>query len=158
MTGKLLLIVFTGILANAVYAEDLPETSNKNKSSVAVVGYQHAKRQMDTLFLAPTEDYAQGLRLDYKPFETYGFNLSAASVSNQYNSVSLSTLQRTYVGVGWKALLDDSRNLGVRVDIGAIFDDNDPVNAASEHTSSEPASIPDNTWHPVISLGVTYKF
>lgn len=158
MTGKLLLCVFMVIAANAVYANEPPEAPAKSKSAVTVVGYKDSFAQMDTLFLAPSDNQAAGLRLDYRPFASYGFNLSAASVLNQYNAQSFSTLQRTYLGVGWRRLLDDSQHFGVRVDIGAIFDDNDPQNAAGNKESSEPMSIPDNTWHPVISLGVSYEF
>ena len=135
----------------------------RTKTSVALVSSSELSKTKDTLFLSPPESKAIGLLVDYRPFDSSGFNLSAGSITNNPPGPfqAVPTVQRTYLGVGWKRLLDDSRNFGIRVDVGAIYDDYSELesNTSNADNSSDISqSITPSDWVPVISLGVSYRF
>ena len=90
--------------------------------SLTLVGYSDSSRQIGDNTLSPAEP-AMGLQVDYQPFNS-NFNMSAANFHTQPNTLAnLPRVKRTYLGVGWKKQLDDAQQLGVRVDIGAVYDD-----------------------------------
>ena len=161
-----LLLALSGVASAGESAPvtDSAETKTvQTKTSVALVGSPEATRQKDTLFLASSEGKAIGVLVDYRPFSNSGFNLSAGSVTNNQTS-SFQTappIQRAYLGLGWKKLLDDAQNFGIRVDVGAIYDDHPELeNRSSNHSSSSDVSQPvaASDWIPVVSLGVSYRF
>ena len=114
MNNKLLLCAAVLAISGAVNADD--QTSLKkseNTSPVALHGYSQSNPQIDNIFLAPADSKSLGLRVDYKPFTRSGFNVSAGSVAGQATPVqSMPVIHRTYLGVGWKKLVDSARNLG----------------------------------------------
>ena len=174
MNNKLLLCVAIMCTVSFAHASELdvptgnisqkPSTlstlSTLNRS-IAFVGSSQANQSRDTLFLVPADSQSVGVLVDYKPFDRSGFNMSAASVTHQTNSLqTLPYVNRAYLGVGWKSLLDEAKTLGVRVDIGAIYDDysdqiNAPTSGAQAGTSK---NLTPSEWNPVISLGVSYRF
>ena len=144
-------------------AKDSESKPVATKTSVALVGSPGEIRQKDTLFLAPSESKAIGVLVDYRPFNNSGFNLSAGSVTNNQTSAfqTAPPVQRAYLGLGWKRLLDDAQNFGIRVDVGAIYDDHPELeNRSSNHNNpKDPSqSIAPSEWIPVVSLGVSYRF
>lgn len=133
------------------------------KTSVALVGSPELISQKDTLFMAPSESKTIGVLVDYRPFSSSGFNLSAGSVTNNQTSSfqTVPPVQRAYLGVGWKRLLDDAQNFGIRVDVGAIYDDHPELENRSSNLNSSndvSQSIAPSEWIPVVSLGVSYRF
>ncbi|USE37030.1 hypothetical protein [Endozoicomonas sp. SCSIO W0465] len=113
--------------------------------------------------LSPS-DNAKGLRIDYQPFDN-NFSMSAGSFHHSSkDSQSVRYNNKTYLGVGWKTMVDQAR-LGVRVDIGAVYENNEGSNLATPAVNSLKSisrSDFDDTattrWQPVISLGVSYRF
>lgn len=139
---------------------DVQPASTEVHQSLTVVGYSNSSQQVGDSSLTPLEP-SMGVQVDYQPFDS-SFNVSAANFQTQPSSnLNTPVVNRTYLGVGWKKLLDDAQNLGVRVDIGAVYDDKtsqpgkEPVKAldSNSQSTSSPAS-----WQPVISLGVSYRF
>lgn len=161
-----LLFAISG-MANAEHtvpaAEDSKIKPAATKTSVALVGSPDQSKQKDTLFLAPSDSKAVGVLVDYRPFSSSGFNLSAGSVTNQQTRSyqSQPPVQRAYLGVGWKKLLDDAQSFGIRVDVGAIYDDHPEFendSSSSGNSSDTPLSVTPSDWAPVVSFGVSYRF
>ena len=148
------------ILPAEMQTPDVQPSSTEVNQSLTVVGYSNSSQQIGDSSLTPLEP-AMGVQLDYQPFDS-SFNVSAANFQTQPSSnFNTPVVNRTYLGVGWKKLLDDAQNLGVRVDIGAVYDDkttqSGKESAKALDSSSQPSSSP-TTWQPVISLGVSYRF
>ena len=161
------LLLAISSIANAGHAvpavEDSEPKSAGIKTSVALVGSSDLTRKKDTLFLTPSDSQAVGVLVDYQPFKSSGFNLSAGSVTNQQTRSFQTQLpiQRAYLGVGWRKLLDDAQNFGIRVDVGAIYDDHPELENGSSNlkTSGDTtSSIVPSDWAPVVSFGVSYRF
>ena len=161
-----LLLVTSGITYAGHSAPATEESGPKpasTKTSVALVGSTDQTRQKDTLFLASSDSQAVGVLVDYRPFNSSGFNLSAGSVTNQQTRSFQTQLpvQRAYLGVGWRKLLDDTQNFGIRVDVGAIYDDHPELEKGSSglgNSSDAASSVTPSDWIPVVSFGVSYRF
>ena len=147
------------LLPTETYTPDIQPASAEVSQSLTVVSYADSSQQIGDSSLTPVEP-AMGVQVDYQPFDS-SFNMSAANFQTQ-PSINLNTpvINRTYLGVGWKKLLDDAQNLGVRVDIGAVYDDkiSQPGKEAAKAVDSSDQSSPAASWQPVISLGVSYRF
>ena len=148
-------------LPEEMTASDVQPISAEVNPSLTVVGYSDSSRQIGDNSLSPVEP-AMGVQVDYQPFHG-GFNVSAANFQTPPDSSLNNTphINRTYLGVGWKKLLDDAQNLGVRVDIGAVYDDKISQSGKEMNNTVIPShqnSDSDTTWQPVISLGVSYRF
>lgn len=113
--------------------------------------------------LSPS-DNAKGLRIDYQPFDN-NFSMSAGSFHHSSkDSQNVRYNNKTYLGVGWKKMVDQAR-LGVRVDIGAVYENNEGSNLAAPTVHSLKSISKSNfdetttaRWQPVISFGVSYRF
>nr|MDT0253387.1 hypothetical protein [Endozoicomonas sp.] len=109
-------------------------------------------------------DNTRGLRIDYQPFDS-NFSMSAGSFHNSSkDSQSTRYNNKTYLGVGWKKMVDQAR-LGMRVDIGAVYENNEGHNLAAPTVNSLKSISTKNfdetetaRWQPVISFGVSYRF
>ena len=143
-------------------AEKADAGAARPRTSVALLANSTPARQNDTLFLAPSDSKTIGVLVDYRPFDSSGFNLSAGSITNSQTTAYQTTpsVQRAYLGVGWRRLLDDAQNLRVRVDVGAIYDDHQDLEAAySGQGSADTAQqLAPSDWIPVVSFGVSYRF
>ena len=109
-----------------------------------------------------------GLVVDYYPFNDSGFRVSAGTFSAEHSTLMESYavgINKTYLGVGWKKLLDDAKRLDVSVEFGAFFGEE----SANEPGAGNGASINDaptvdeldatiKTARPVMSLGIEYRF
>lgn len=159
------LLFATSCVAHARQTVPATEESKPvhQKTSVALVGAPDHSRQKDTLFFTPSDENAVGVLVDYRPFSSSGFNLSAGSVTNlqTHSPRGQLPIQRAYLGVGWKKLVDDAQNFGVRVDFGAIYDDHPELehgpSSLNSSTDSSLQAAP-SEWIPVISFGVSYRF
>ena len=116
-----------------------------------------------------SKTHSTGLVVDYYPFEQSGFRVSAGAygsdqgnVTDSYSAVG----NKTYLGVGWKKLLDDASRLDVSVEVGAFFGEENRVES-SLSGGSDTGTIPDSldalessvkTVKPVVSLGIHYRF
>ena len=116
-----------------------------------------------------SKTHSTGLVVDYYPFEQSGFRVSAGAygsgqgnVTDSYSAVG----NKTYLGVGWKKLLDDANRLDVSVEVGAFFGEESRVES-SLSGESDTGTIPDSldalessvkTVKPVVSLGIHYRF
>ena len=148
------------LLPAELHTPDVQPASAEVSQSLTVVSYSDSSQQVGDSSLTPVEP-AIGLQVDYQPFDS-SFNMSAASFQTQPNTnLNKPVVNRTYLGVGWKKLLDDAQTLGVRVDIGAVYDDKTSQpgkEAAKALDSGNQSSSPAASWQPVISLGVSYRF
>ena len=160
-----LLLAISGIAyaGDSVPAAEDSKPDSGTKTSVALVGSPDLSKQKDTLFLAPSDSKAVGVLVDYRPFSSSGFNLSAGSVTNQQTRSFQTSppVQRAYLGVGWRKLLDDAQNFGIRVDVGAIYDDHPELENGSSNlnnTKDATSSLSSSDWNPVVSFGVSYQF
>lgn len=139
---------------------DVQPSSTEVSQSLTVVGYSDSSQQIGDSSLTPAES-AMGVQVDYQPFNG-GFNMSAANFQTQPGAnLNTPVVNRTYLGVGWKKLLDDAQTLGVRVDIGAVYDEKTSQSgksAAKAVDATNQPSSPASAWQPVISLGVSYRF
>ncbi|OED47241.1 hypothetical protein ACH42_03150 [Endozoicomonas sp. (ex Bugula neritina AB1)] len=148
------------LLPTEMHSSKVQPTSAEVSQSLTVVSYSDSSQQLGDNSLTPVEP-AMGLQVDYQPFDS-SFNLSAANFQTQPNAhLNKPIVNRTYLGVGWKKLLDDAQNLGVRVDIGATYDDKSSQSgneAVKVIDASNQPSSPATSWQPVISLGVSYRF
>ena len=116
--------------------------------------------------------HSTGMVIDYYPFEESGFRVSAGAYGSDQNPMTdaySSVGNKTYLGVGWKKLLDDANRLDVSVEVGAFFGEENIVEAASGDNSFNPGDneLSDSldalesavkTVKPVISLGIQYRF
>ena len=133
------------------------------KASVALVASAEERIKEGTLFLSTPDNKAISVLFDYTPFRSSGFNLSAGSVTSpQTRSLnSAPKTHRAYLGLGWKKLLDDAQNFGIRVDVGAIYDDQseleNQVSNLRKSRDTQKSATPSD-WNPVVSLGVSYRF
>ncbi len=147
------------LLPAEIHSPDVSPSSAEVSQSLTVVGYSDSSRQIGDHSITPTEP-AMGVQVDYQPFDS-NFNMSAASFHTQ-PAANLNTpvVNRTYLGVGWKQLLDDAQNLGVRVDIGAVYDEksSQPHKVALQEVNTNNTTTPATSWKPVVSLGVSYRF
>lgn len=111
-------------------------------------------------------DKARGLRIDYQPFNS-NFSMSAGSFPSPAGESHLIRYNnKAYLGVGWKKLVDETRNLGVRVDIGAFYETEQEaptvvspsVNSLKSILTEGFSDPTDARWQPMITLGVSYRF
>lgn len=115
------------------------------------------------------KNHNQGLVLDYYPFDDSGFRVSAGTFSAEQNTLMESYAagsNKTYLGVGWKKLLDDANRLDVSVEFGAFFGEetvNELGTAGGTAGQSEAQGLDEleatvKTAKPVISFGIHYRF
>lgn len=116
--------------------------------------------------------HSSGMVIDYYPFEESGFRVSAGAYGTDQNPVTdaySSVKNKTYLGVGWKRLLDDASRFDVSVEVGAFFGEENVVEAAAGNNSYNPGGneLSDGfdalesavkTVRPVISFGIQYRF
>ena len=104
--------------------------------------------------------------VDFFPFEN-GFHISAGTFSDESaqapSEVGFSNDGRTYVGVGWKKLLDDARRIDLNVDVGTFLEfQNGALEGATGAIESKIQSVigdkEDLNEQPVISLGIQFRF
>lgn len=132
-------------------------------SSVSSVKDHTSAIELSNQSLNPA-DNAKGLRIDYQPFDS-NFSMSAGSFHNSSkDSQTARYNNKTYLGVGWKKMVDQAR-LDVRVDIGAVYENNEGHNLAAPSVNSLKSISKNNfeetetaRWQPVISFGVSYRF
>ena len=116
--------------------------------------------------------HSTGLVIDYYPFQTSGFRVSAgaygsdqSNVTDSYSAVG----NKTYLGVGWKKLLDDANRLDVSVEVGAFFGEENRLESSQSGNSgnNDNGDFVDSldalesavkTVRPMISLGIHYRF
>ncbi|WP_257264199.1 hypothetical protein [Endozoicomonas sp. ONNA2] len=169
MNSHLLIIALGLTVLSTAQADD----NGHITGTVDLVPEQHAAGSRDKAPSSTVElsnqslspsDNTKGLRIDYQPFDN-NFSMSAASFhrsSGDWQSVRYNN--KTYLGVGWKKMVDQAR-LGVRVDIGAVYENNEGSNLAAPTVNSLKSISRNNfdetttaRWQPVISFGVSYRF
>lgn len=166
-------------LANSAHAADtvLPAEEESDKKAPAKASTFDVRAYPDHLSeLKVVEKYSKihstGLVVDYYPFEQSGFRVSAGAygsdqgnVTDSYSAVG----NKTYLGVGWKKLLDDANRLDVSVEVGAFFGEENRVESSLSGGSggSDTGNLSDSldalesavkTVKPVVSLGIHYRF
>ena len=109
------------------------------------------------------------LVVDYYPFDSSGFRVSAGAYSGEGNtSASHYKLNEgiAYFGVGWKAMLGEAKQLDLSVEVGTFFgssyEDADKsgvsVNRSAETAGSGSELDGSGATRPVISFGMAYRF
>ncbi|WP_422447299.1 MULTISPECIES: hypothetical protein [unclassified Endozoicomonas] len=167
MNSHLLIIALGVTVLGSAQADD----HGQMPGDVELLPEQHAAESPDkpsTLELSNQSlspaDNARGLRIDYQPFDN-NFSMSAGSFRHAAKDSQNSRYNnKTYLGVGWKKMVDQAR-LGVRVDIGAVYENNEGSNLAAPTVNSLKSISRNNVdetttarWQPVISFGVSYRF
>ncbi|MBO9483935.1 hypothetical protein [Salinisphaera sp. G21_0] len=167
MNSHLLIIALGVTILGSAQADDHGQMAG----AVELLPEQHAADSPDkssTLELSNQSlspaDNARGLRIDYQPFDN-NFSMSAGSFRHaSKDSQNARYNNKTYLGVGWKKMVDQAR-LGVRVDIGAVYENNEGSNLAAPTVNSLKSISRNNVdetttarWQPVISFGVSYRF
>ncbi|WP_034872278.1 hypothetical protein [Endozoicomonas montiporae] len=167
------------LLVGTVHAADpvLPaqnDSINKAPVKTSTFNVRAYPGHMSDLQAAEKESktHSTGLVIDYYPFETSGFRVSAGAYGSDQNHVtdSYSAVgNKTYLGVGWKKLLDDANRLDVSVEVGAFFGEESRLESSQLGNSgnSDTGDIVDSldalesavkTVRPMISLGIHYRF
>ena len=167
MNSHLLIIALGVTVLGSAQADDHGQMTG----AVVLVPEQHSADSPDkssTLELSNQSlspaDNARGLRIDYQPFDN-NFSMSAGSFRHaSKDSLNSRYNKKTYLGVGWKKMVDQAR-LGVRVDIGAVYENNEGSSLAAPTVnilkSISRNNVDETTtarWQPVISFGVSYRF
>ena len=115
------------------------------------------------------EKHNQGLVLDYYPFDDSGFRVSAGTFSAEQKTLMESYATgnaKTYLGVGWKKLLDDANRLDVSVEFGAFFGEEAVIEQSTgsgaigqnERQGLDELEATVKTAKPVINFGIQYRF
>lgn len=171
MNGHLFIIAFGVTVLSTAQANDHVSVAG----AINLIPEQHASAspaqhhtstiELSNQSLNPA-DNTKGLRIDYQPFDS-NFSMSAGSFhSSSEDSLAARARynNKTYLGVGWKKMVDQAR-LGVRVDIGAVYENNEGHNLAAPTVNSLKSISKNNfdetgttRWQPVISFGVSYRF
>ena len=169
MNGHLLIIALGVTVLSTAQADDhvnmmgAVDLVTEQRSEVSQSKDHSSTIELSNQPLSPA-DNAKGLRIDYQPFDN-NFSMSAGSFHHSSkDSQSARYNNKTYLGVGWKKMVDQAR-LGVRVDIGAVYENNEGSNLASPTVNSLKSISKNNfdetntaRWQPVISFGVSYRF
>lgn len=115
-----------------------------------------------------SDEQPKGLVLDYYPFES-GFRVSAGAFSGEAKKLGRNYFSgdgRTYVGVGWKRLLDNAKRFKVSVDVGAFLDVQEVGDSVSSNTELTPDTSADaaqrlsgkSQEQPIINFGLEFRF
>ena len=153
--------------AVAAGEENQPPQPSVHSSSFQIRAYPDHLPERQKLGNDPLP--TSGLVIDYYPFDESGFRVSAGAYGTDTNRISdvySGVDNKTFLGLGWKKLLDDANRLDVSVEVGAFIGEeslNDPTSSGqseSAYSNDSIESIEDSikSIQPVISLGIQYKF
>ena len=153
-------------------AQDEPDQKTPAKTSTFDVRAYPDHFSELKVFEKYSKTHSTGLVIDYYPFEQSGFRVSAgaygsdqSTTTDSYSAVG----NKTYLGVGWKKLLDDANRLDVSVEVGAFFGEESQVESSLSGSSgsNDTGDLPNSfdalesavhTVKPVVSLGIHYRF
>ncbi|MGI9275067.1 MAG: hypothetical protein ACR2PT_09530 [Endozoicomonas sp.] len=109
------------------------------------------------------------LVVDYYPFDSSGFRVSAGAYSGERSSSSSHYSLNdgiAYFGVGWKAMLGEAKRLDLSVEVGTFFGSSYEATSKGEETGSDSTQTfkkiseldESGSNRPVISFGMNYRF
>ena len=161
-----------GTLSAAASAQEVDsqvKKTDKGINTFEVRAYSELAPDLPQAVENDPKTHNQGLVLDYYPFDDSGFRVSAGTFSAEQNTLMESYAtgsNKTYLGVGWKKLLDDAKQLDVSVELGAFFGEetvNELGTGSGTAGQSEAQGLDEleatvKTAKPVISFGIHYRF
>ena len=167
MNSRMLVFVVGTSLVSVVQANDhvdlVSHLDTAPSPSSDISSSQPSPIKLSSAPFTPADD-SKGLRIDYQPFDN-NFSMSAGSYQSSSKDITSQRYNnKTWLGVGWKKMVDQAR-LGVHVDIGAVYENNEGRNIAAPSVNSIKSISKSNfdetettRWQPVVSFGVSYRF